>query len=668
MERIMIIPFLLDRIKPNPWQTRTQTDDAHVKELAADILKNGLLQKPVGRLVQSDGQVVPDVTEANVLHQSCYVGVNAQLAFGHNRLAAYRYLAAGQEVLDTENSQPIEYMAMKYFSLQVEIRSLSDQDMADFAWSENEKRAGVTAIDQALHIQRIIHDFNYTQAEAAQHLGMSRSTLANKLRLADALPKLPEDVQQAARTGALSERSIMALLPLAEIPDDTRSRLEQRQESWKTKPSDLLKEAAAGRLTDSDRVREKVESIIQESRHDLSDVPFIDFFVPDGSHPDILSPVCSSCPLVINGQTNGKKKEKFCNHANCFERKGILWQQHVLAEAIAATGLQPLDSSIGNEYSDLYDLTKAHKALDENHCENLRLHYSTYASQNQILPHVYLACQHGKGQGCRCMKAFEAAENKISNAKTKEARKTLNQDIVEPSVGNLAFALNERNPQVWYLILKLLDYNAKEDLTYLQIVDKFARRIVKDAMPYAPEENLEHAKNRLEAVLKAAGISVPWSKDAQLDILTGKWLRIEKWLKNLSSDFPSREAIKGNLNNLAEIVVQRFDLPADLLKKIDDSSDMLLSILNIYDAPGFQTWTKSDANHLGDILRTSVEYARPAIAESSAQLCNYCLALIGSQEQRDTIRKMLNARLLHLASLLDGQQGELPIDQTIPTL
>jgi ParB-like chromosome segregation protein Spo0J len=103
MERIMIIPFLLDRIQPNPWQTRTQTDEAHIKELAADILKNGLLQKPVGRLVDAAGQQIP-TSETMAMSQAAVPTNSIQLAFGHNRLAAYRYLAAGQEVLDTENS------------------------------------------------------------------------------------------------------------------------------------------------------------------------------------------------------------------------------------------------------------------------------------------------------------------------------------------------------------------------------------------------------------------------------------------------------------------------------------------------------------------------------------------------------------------------------------
>ncbi|MFM8321640.1 MAG: hypothetical protein ACKOC5_12065 [Chloroflexota bacterium] len=54
----MIITVPLDRIQDNPWQTR-QAEPANetVKELAMDILSNGLMQTPVGRLVNVPAEV-----------------------------------------------------------------------------------------------------------------------------------------------------------------------------------------------------------------------------------------------------------------------------------------------------------------------------------------------------------------------------------------------------------------------------------------------------------------------------------------------------------------------------------------------------------------------------------------------------------------------------------
>jgi ParB family transcriptional regulator, chromosome partitioning protein len=57
-------------IDPNPWQPRQSEDAEHIEKIALSIAQDGLMQVPVGRMV--DGRV--------------------QLAFGHSRLAAYKLL------------------------------------------------------------------------------------------------------------------------------------------------------------------------------------------------------------------------------------------------------------------------------------------------------------------------------------------------------------------------------------------------------------------------------------------------------------------------------------------------------------------------------------------------------------------------------------------------
>src|SRR4030042_3627952 len=98
-------------IKNNPWQTRSrEPDPAYIEELAQDIKKNGLLQVPMGRIISVNGAGM------------------VQLAFGHNRLRAYLHL-----------NLPL---------MPVDVRVLTDEQMADFAWSENEKRRGGPAIER----------------------------------------------------------------------------------------------------------------------------------------------------------------------------------------------------------------------------------------------------------------------------------------------------------------------------------------------------------------------------------------------------------------------------------------------------------------------------------------------------------------------------------------
>ena len=127
-----------------------------IAELAADIYARGLLQPPVGR--QVDGRV--------------------QLAFGHRRLRAYRHIRT-------------QIDAMGWSAMPVNVQTLTDEQMALAAWSENAQRKDITAIEEAQAIKRMMDVFGWSQGDMGSKLGVDRSTVANKLRLL----RLPEEVQ-----------------------------------------------------------------------------------------------------------------------------------------------------------------------------------------------------------------------------------------------------------------------------------------------------------------------------------------------------------------------------------------------------------------------------------------------------------------------------------------
>jgi ParB/RepB/Spo0J family partition protein len=190
-----LIPRVL--IYPNPWQTRKEFDTIGDPELAQDIAENGLLQAPAGRLVDTSARPVSVVvsTEEKYLEQIQIHHLTVQLAFGHRRLAACNRLAR-------ENPGTWAFIP-------VEIAEFSDQQMALLAWAENAQRADLSAIEKAEAIQRMIVQFGWTQEQAAEHLHMGRSTVANTLRLLN----LPDAVQRTLRDGTISERQAMAILP-----------------------------------------------------------------------------------------------------------------------------------------------------------------------------------------------------------------------------------------------------------------------------------------------------------------------------------------------------------------------------------------------------------------------------------------------------------------------
>ena len=182
----MTIKVRLERIGDNPFQTRQVYDETGIEELAADIrgLRSaraetmGLIQVPLGRLVVFLGE---DDGAARVLDPGEFGGVEAaleamptavvELAAGHRRLRAFRHL------------ESIEGGDGFYEMMPVDVGVLSDQAMADIAWSENAKRSDLSAVEEGAAIKRAQEEFGYSLAVVSQRWGLSRSAASNKVRL-----------------------------------------------------------------------------------------------------------------------------------------------------------------------------------------------------------------------------------------------------------------------------------------------------------------------------------------------------------------------------------------------------------------------------------------------------------------------------------------------------
>lgn len=188
----MIISVPLDCIDYSPFQARQDFGD--IPALAADIDRNGLLQIPRGRLVDSDGDFrvsdsVLELSENEIFKR----GYRVQLAYGHRRLAAMRHLDATTSL---RRSMWIDVYG-----------HVSDTTMLNFAWSENTARANINPIEQA---ELILAKWQQcgTQQAVADAWGLSRPTIANKIRLLN----LSDEAKAAVRDGRLSERQAIALL------------------------------------------------------------------------------------------------------------------------------------------------------------------------------------------------------------------------------------------------------------------------------------------------------------------------------------------------------------------------------------------------------------------------------------------------------------------------
>ena len=187
----------LDAIEANPYQTRASDDVAHIHGLAIDIAQRGLLQAPMARPIHGEGTV------------------RYQLAFGHSRKTAMETLAlwSRDETLWQSKGLPAEKCNPAFWNaMPVNVRTLTDREMAEAAIVENAKRQDISAIEKAKAIKRYCVDFKVSQKIAAPLFGLKdASSVSHLLSLLD----LPPDVQTLVDTGKLPEAPARMLITVS---------------------------------------------------------------------------------------------------------------------------------------------------------------------------------------------------------------------------------------------------------------------------------------------------------------------------------------------------------------------------------------------------------------------------------------------------------------------
>ena len=110
--------IILDLIDANPWQPRQSEDPEHIKKIALSIAEDGLLQTPVGRWAHPSGKPMPSAAgyePDDFAALMIATGWHVQLAFGHSRLAAYKWIVDVQDHSNIEG----DYSRSPFFGLGV---------------------------------------------------------------------------------------------------------------------------------------------------------------------------------------------------------------------------------------------------------------------------------------------------------------------------------------------------------------------------------------------------------------------------------------------------------------------------------------------------------------------------------------------------------------------
>lgn len=164
--RVIFLPAR--SIHPNPEQPRKVFKEAALQELADSIARHGILQPLSVRRVGNSYELI----------------------------AGERRLRAAQKVGLTE--------------IPCIVMTMDQQESGVAAMVENLQRQDLDFIEEARGIARLMDRCRISQEQAAQLLGRSQSSVANKLRLL----RHSEEVLDALRQGELTERHARALLRL----------------------------------------------------------------------------------------------------------------------------------------------------------------------------------------------------------------------------------------------------------------------------------------------------------------------------------------------------------------------------------------------------------------------------------------------------------------------
>lgn len=172
-----IVELALDKIIPNEYQPRKVFNDDKLRELAASIKEQGVIQ-PI------------------IVHRA---GSGFQLIAGERRWRASRL--AGLKTIPAL------------------VKEATKRELLEMALIENIQREDLNPLEAAEAYKRLQDEFKLTQEDLAKRVGKERSTVTNFLRLLG----LPKEVKHDLATGALSMGHAKALLSLERVRDQLQA-------------------------------------------------------------------------------------------------------------------------------------------------------------------------------------------------------------------------------------------------------------------------------------------------------------------------------------------------------------------------------------------------------------------------------------------------------------
>jgi ParB family chromosome partitioning protein len=239
-----LVEIALDDLRPNARQPRAHFNESELAELVSSISRDGVLQPVLVR-------PAPD-------------GVGFELIAGERRWRAAK--AAGLAAVPAI------------------VRDATDREALALAVVENVVRTDLDPIEEARAYARLCDEMGLTQADVAQAVGRSRTSVTNAMRLLD----LPDEVIALLERRELSEGHGRALLLAPDHDDRRKLAAEAIRRSWSVRALETAARATAGR-EEPTRTRRRAGTpawLDPAAADDLIDAAYAALGVPARIAPD----------------------------------------------------------------------------------------------------------------------------------------------------------------------------------------------------------------------------------------------------------------------------------------------------------------------------------------------------------------------------------------------
>lgn len=298
-----------ETIKDNPYQPRRGYSSRRIDELASSIEQNGLLETPMGR--RNNGYI--------------------ELAFGHIRKRSF---------IKLKKKNP-----KKWPTMPVDIRKITDHEMAVFALEENLKRSDITPIDLARSVTKYLEIFpETTETGLAKKLVMTQGHISNMRRVM----RLPEEVLGRIDEGRITFTMARELLIFQGLSAPGKeSRYSRKEEKYIDIAKDskwLMLEAIKHIITPGsesrygyhpcsvDGMQKAIHSIVQGNFRPLGASNDYGYY-RDEVLFDVEKTGCKECPSMFRSHPFKTRTCMWCANPKCWEKNQKKHKDQRAAEA-----------------------------------------------------------------------------------------------------------------------------------------------------------------------------------------------------------------------------------------------------------------------------------------------------------------------------------------------